>query len=145
MKSTLFTSITKLLNLFNPFSKRQAKRIPIGSNLDKLEGEKQDAETIQTEPLRMLDVPSANSSVEGNSWVIVNQSNPKVFTNKKGMQRWSSYQKEAFVMQRSDAIKCAQKLRRSGEQVALIRNNMESWNWLMLVTEWPAGTSLIDS
>lgn len=145
MKSTLFTSITKLLNLFNPFSKRQAKQIPIGSNLDKLEGEKQDAETIQTEPLRMLDVPSANSSVEGNSWVIVNQSNPKVFANKKGMQRWSSYQKEAFVMQRSDAIKCAQKLRRSGEQVALIRNNMESWNWLMLVTEWPAGTSLIDS
>jgi hypothetical protein len=145
MKLTLFNSVTKLLNLFNPFSNREAKQIPVGSNLDKSEREKQDAETIQTEPLRMLDVPCANSSVEANSWVIVNQSNPKVFTNKKGMQRWSSYQKEAFVMQQSDAINCAQKLKRTGEKVALIRNNMESWEWLMLVTEWPAGTSLIDS
>ena len=145
MKLTLFNSVTKLLNLFNPFSNREAKHIPVGSNLDKSEREKQDTETIQTEPLRMLDVPCANSSVEANSWVIVNQSNPKVFTNKKGMQRWSSYQKEAFVMQQSDAINCAQKLKRTGEKVALIRNNMESWEWLMLVTEWPAGTSLIES
>ena len=145
MKRTLFNIITKLLNLFNPFYNREDKQIPVGSNLDKSEGEKQDAETIQTEPLRMLDVPCANSSVEANSWVIVNQSNPKVFTNKKGTQRWSSYQKEAFVMQRSDAINCAQKLKRTGEKVALIRNNVESWEWLLLVTEWPLGTSLIYS
>ena len=145
MKRTLFTSIIKLLILFNPFSNKEAKQIPVGSNLDKSEAEKQDAKTIQTEPLRMLDVPCANSSVEAISWVIVNQRNPKVFTNKKGMQRWSSYQKEAFAMQRSDAINCAQKLKRTREKVALIRNNMESWDWLMLVTEWPVGTSLIDS
>ena len=145
MKRKLLSSLTKLLNLFNPFSNREAKQISVGSNLDKSEREKKDAETIQTEPLRMLDVPCANSSVEANSWVIVNQSNPKVFTNKKGMQRWSSYQKEAFVMQRSDAINCAQKLKTTGEKVALIRNNLESWDWLMLVTEWPVGTSLIDS
>ena len=145
MKRTLFNSITKLLNLFNPFYNREDKQIPVGSNLDKSEAEKQDAKTIQTEPLRMLEVPCANSSVEANSWVIVHQSNPKVFTNKKGTQRWSSYKKEAFVMQQSDAINCAQQLKRTGEKVALIRNNMESWEWLMLVTEWPAGTSLIDS
>ena len=145
MKRKLLSSLTKLLNLFNPFSNREDKQIPVGSNLDKSEGEKQDAETIQTEPLRMLDVPCANSSVEANSWVIVNQSNPKVFTNEKGMQRWSSYQKEAFVMQQSDAINCAQQLKRTGDKVALIRNNMESWQWLMLVTEWPVGSSLIDS
>jgi hypothetical protein len=93
----------------------------------------------------MLDVPCANSSVEANSWVIVYQRNPKVFTNKKGMQRWSSYQKEAFAMQRSDAINCAQKLKRTGVKVALIRNNMDSLEGLMLVTEWSTGTSLIDS
>ena len=145
MKRTLFNIITKLLNLFNPFSNREDKQIPVGSNLDKSEGEKQDAETIQTEPLRMLDVPCANSSVEANSWVIVNQSNPKVFTNKNGPQRWWRYQKEAFAMQRSDAINCAQKLNRTGEKVALIRNNIESREWLMLITEWPTGTSLIDS
>ena len=145
MKRSLFTSITKLLILFNPFSNREAKQIPVGSNLDKSESKKQETWTIQTEPLRMLDVPCAYSSVEANSWVIVNQSNPKVFTNEKGMQRWSSYQKEAFVMQQSDAINCAQKLKRTGEKVTLIRNNMESWEWLMLVTEWPTGTSLIDS
>ena len=145
MKPTLFNSITKLFNFFNPFSNREDKKITVGSNLDKSKAEKQAAKTIQTEPLRMLDVPCANSSIEANSWVIVNQSNPKVFTNKKGTQRWSSYQKEAFVMQRSDAINCAQKLKRTGEKVALIRNNMEGWDWLMLVTEWPVGTSLIDS
>lgn len=145
MRCTLFNSITKLLNLFNPFSNPEDKQITVGSNSDKSEGEKQDAETIQTEPLRMLEVACANSSIEAKNWVIVNQSNPKVFTNKKGMQRWSSYQKEAFVMQRSDAINCAQKFKRTGEKVALIRNNKESWEWLMLVTEWPAGTSLIDS
>ena len=145
MKPTLFNSITKLFNFFNPFSNREDKKITVGSNLDKSKAEKQDTETIQTEPLRMLDVPCANSSNDAKSWVIVNQSNPKVFTNKKGTQRWSSYQKEAFVMQRSDAINCAQKLKRTGEKVALIRNNMESWEWLMLVTEWPAGSSLVNS
>ena len=145
MKPTLFNSITKLFNFFNPFSNREDKKITVGSNLDKSKAEKQAAETIQMEPLRMLDVPCANSSNDANSWVIVNQSNPKVFTNKKGRQRWSSYQKEAFVMQQSDAINCAQQLKRTGEKVALIRNNMESWDWLMLVTEWPVGTSLIDS
>ena len=144
MKPTLFNSITKLFNFFNPFSNREDKQITVGSNLDKSKAEKQDAETIQTELLRMLDVPCAYSSVEANSWVIVNQSNPKVFTNKKGRQRWSSYQKEAFVMLRSDAINCAQKPKRTGEKVALIRNNMESWEWLMLVTELPVGTSLTD-
>ena len=145
MKPTLFNSITKLFNFFNSFSNREDKQITVGSNLDKSKAEKQDAETIQTELLRMLDVPCSNSSVEANSWVIVNQSNPKVFTNKKGTQRWSSYKKEAFVMQQSDAINCAQQLKRTGEKVALIRNNMESWEWLMLVTEWPVGSSLIDS
>jgi len=145
MKPTLFNSITKLFNFFNPFSNREDKKITVGSNLDKSKAEKQDAETIQTEPLRMLDVTCANSSVEANSWVIVNQSNPKVFTNKKGTQRWSSYKKEAFVMQQSDAINCAQKLKRTGDKVALIRNNMESWEWLMLVTEWPVGSSLVNS
>ena len=145
MKRKLLSSLTKLLNLFNPFYNREDKQIPVGSNLDKSEGEKQDAETIQTELLRMLDVPCANSSVEANNWVIVNQSNPKVFTNKRGMHRWSSYQKEAFVMQQSDAINCAQQLKKTGEKVAIIRNNMESWEWLMLVTEWPVGSSLIDS
>ena len=145
MKPTLFNSITKLFNFFNPFSNREDKKITVGSNLDKSKAEKQDTETIQTEPLRMLDVPCANSSNDAKSWVIVNQSNPKVFTNKKGRQRWSSYKKEAFVMQQSDAINCAQQLKRTGEKVALIRNNMKSWEWLMLVTEWPAGTSLIDS
>ena len=144
MKRTFFNSIIKLLNLFNPFSNKEAKQITVSSNLDKSEAEKQDAETIQTELLRMLDVPCAYSSVEANSWVIVNQSNPKVFTNKKETQRWSSYQKEAFVMQQSDAINCAQKLKRTGDKVALIRNNMESWQWLMLVTELPVGTSLTD-
>ena len=63
----------------------------------------------------------------------------------KGTQRWSSYQKEAFAMQRSDAINCAQKLKRTGEKAALIRNKMKSREWLMLITEWPTGTSLIDS
>ena len=145
MKRKLLSSLTKLLNLFNPFSNKEAKQISVGSNLDKSKAEKQDAETIQMEPLRMLDVPCANSSNDAKSWVIVNQSNPKVFTNKKGRQRWSSYQKEAFVMQQSDAINCAQKLKRTGDKVALIRNNMESWQWLMLVTEWPVGSSLIDS
>ena len=145
MKPTLFNSITKLFNFFNPFSNREDKKITASSNFDKSDAEKQDAKTIQTEPLRMLDVPCANSSIEAHSWVIVNQSNPKVFTNKKGTQRWSSYQKEAFVMQKSDAINCAQQLKRTGEKVALIRNNMESWQWLMLVTEWPVGSSLIDS
>ena len=144
MERTFFNSIIKLLNLFNFFSNKEAKQITASSNLDKSEAEKQAAKTIQTEPLRMLDVPCANSSIEANSWVIVNQSNPKVFTNKKGTQRWSSYKKEAFVMQQSDAINCAQQLKRTGEKVALIRNNMESWEWLMLVTEWPVGTSLID-
>lgn len=62
----------------------------------------------------------------------------------KGTQRWSSYQKEAFVMQQSDAINCAQRSKRTGVKVALIRNNMESLEWLMLVTEWSTGTSLID-
>ena len=143
MKRKLLSSLTKLLNLFSPASKRQAKQIPIGSNLDKSESKKQETWTIQTEPLRMLDVPCANSSVEANSWVIVHQSNPKVFINKKGTQRCSCYQKEAFAMQQSDPINCAQKLKRTGKKVALIRNNMESWEWLMLVAEWPVGTSLI--
>ena len=145
MKRTLFNIITKLLNLFNPFSNKEAKHIPVGSNLDKSKGEKQDAETIQTEPLRMLEVPCAYSIVEAISWLIVNQSNPKVFTNKKGTQRWSSYKKEAFVLQQSDAINCAQQLKRTGEKVAIIRNNMDSWEWLMLVTEWPVGSSLVNS
>ena len=143
MKRKLLSSLTKLLNLFNPFSNKEAKQISVGSNLDKSKAEKQDAETIQMEPLRMLDVPCANSSVEANSWVIVHQSNPKVFINKKGTQRCSCYQKEAFAIQQSDPINCAQKLKRTGKKVALIRNNMESWEWLMLVAEWPVGTSLI--
>ena len=48
-------------------------------------------------------------------------------------------------MQQSDAINYAQQLKRTGEKVALIRNNMESWEWLMLVTEWPVGSSLVNS
>ena len=145
MKRKLLSSPTKLLIFFNPFSNKHANQLSASSYTEKIENEKKKMETIQTEPLRILDIQSADGRARSNSWVIVNQCDPKVFTNKNGMQRCSSYQKNAFVMQQSDAINCEQQLKRTGEKVALIRINMESWEWLMLVTEWLAGNSLIDS
>jgi hypothetical protein len=42
------------------------------------------------------------------------------------------------------ALRCAQRLVAGGDAVVLVRGNAESWQWLMLVTEWPRHAQLDD-
>jgi hypothetical protein len=97
-------------------------------------------------PLRMLDVPDPDGSPPPNQWAILSQHQPLVLAHAdpSSMNPWSSRRSDALLMPWTMALRCAQRLVSDGEAVVLVRGNAESWNWLMLATEWPRHAQLDD-
>jgi hypothetical protein len=58
------------------------------------------------------------------------------------LKAWSGCRSEALLMPWTVALRCAQYLVSEGVPVVLVRGNTESWQWLMLVTEWPKDAQL---
>ena len=97
-------------------------------------------------PLRMLDVPDPDGSPAPNQWEILSQHQPLVLAHADpaAMNPWSSRRSDALLMPWTMALRCAQRLVSDGEAVVLVRGNAESWNWLMLATEWPRHAQIDD-
>jgi len=95
-------------------------------------------------PLRMLDVPDPDGSPPLDQWAILSQHQPLVLAHadSAGINHWSSRRSEALLMPWSLALRCAQRLVSEGGTVVLVRDNAESWEWLMLATEWPKHAQL---
>lgn len=101
--------------------------------------------TSQT-PLRILDVPDPDGAPPFDRWVILSQRHPLVLAKEApaALNPWSSRRSDTLLMPWSMALRCAQRLVSDGEAVVLVRGNTESWQWLMLATEWPSGVALSD-
>lgn len=95
-------------------------------------------------PLRMLDVPDPDGAPPLDQWAILSQRQPLVLAQDApaALNPWSSRRSDALLMPWSIALRCAQRLTSDGEAVVLVRGNDESWQWLMLATEWPSGVAL---
>lgn len=95
-------------------------------------------------PLRMLDVPEPDGTQLLDQWTILSQHQPLVLAKDDlcALNPWSSKRSEALVMPWTMALRIAQHLASDGATVILVRNNAESWQWLMLATEWPRHAQL---
>jgi hypothetical protein len=97
-------------------------------------------------PLRILDVPEPDGSPPINQWAILSQHEALVLSNvdDDSLESWSSHKSDAVLMPWPIALRCAQRFVSDGKAVVLVRGNAESWQWLMLVTEWPLGVALAE-
>ena len=97
-------------------------------------------------PLRLLDVPDPDGSPPINQWAILSQHQPLVLAHAEdaALCSWSNRRSDALTLPWPMALRCAQCLVIGGEAVVLVRGNAESWQWLMLVTEWPRHAQLDD-
>ena len=97
-------------------------------------------------PLRLLDVPDSDGGPPLDQWAILSQHQPLVLAHVEDavLSSWSSRRSDALTLPWPMALRCAQRLVAGGDAVVLVRSNAESWQWLMLVTEWPRHTELGD-
>lgn len=95
-------------------------------------------------PLRLLDVPDPDGGPLLDQWAILSQHQPLVLAHAEdaAVSSWSSHKSDALLMSWPKALRCAQRLVADGEAIVLVRGNEDSWQWLMLVTEWPRHTGL---
>jgi hypothetical protein len=95
-------------------------------------------------PLRLLDVPDPDGGPPPNQWAILSQIEALVLAHvdEAALGSWSSHKSDALLMPWPIALRCAQQLVSDGKAVVLVRGNAESWQWLMLATEWPRGKAL---
>lgn len=89
--------------------------------------------------LRMVDVPVPDGGPPLDQWAILSQHQPLVLAHADpaASNNWSSRRSDALPMPWAMALRCAQRLVSKGEAVILVHGNAESWNWLILATEWP--------
>lgn len=97
-------------------------------------------------PLRLLDVPDPDGGPPLDQWAILSQHQPLVLAHAEdaALSSWSSHKSDALLMSWPMALQCAQRLVSDGKAVVLVRGNAESWQWLMLATEWPMHAQLQD-
>ena len=90
-------------------------------------------------PLRILDVPDPDCAPPLDQWLILSQRQPLVLAQDDvaALNPWSPSRSDALLMPWSMALRYARRLVSGGEVVVLVRCNAESWQWLMLATEWP--------
>ena len=97
-------------------------------------------------PLRLVDVPDPDGGPPIDQWAILSQHQPLVLTHAEdaALSSWSSRRSDALTLPWPMALRFAQRLVAGGEAVVLVRGNAESWQCLMLVTEWPRHAQLDD-
>jgi hypothetical protein len=95
-------------------------------------------------PLSILDVPDPGGGPPPDQWAILCKNQPLVLAHDDpaALNPWSRCKSDALLLPWSMALHCAQRLISSGDAVVLVRGNTESWQWLMVATEWPRHAQL---
>jgi hypothetical protein len=88
----------------------------------------------------MVDVPDGDA-LPLDRWAIVSQARPQVVAVDECSGLWANQRSLAKTMCFQEALAVSQELVRDGEPVVIVRANAPSWEWLMLATEWPDGSS----